>query len=131
MDSTLIQRYQPGNDIYNSILAQHGKDAADACAAAAMTGDETQINAVLALYSGTSTPTVAVPMADTSTANIFTNQILTDPLAAPLESANKVLGNTFFSFLKNPWVVVTVGIVVFFFVFDGVNLIRGWLKKTT
>jgi hypothetical protein len=138
MDQTTINRYQANNpdtgqpgDIYSAIESQHGQSAADAVAAAALSGDETQINSVLTLYTGTSTPTTAVPLADTSTADIFTNQILTDPLAAPLESANKILGNTFFSFLKNPWVLVTVALVVFFFVFDGIAILRNQAKKYT
>lgn len=129
MDTTLIQRYQPGGDIYAAILSQHGQEAADSCAAAALTGDETAINAALTLYSGTSTPYQAVPLAETSTASILGEQLATDPLAAPLESANKVLNNTFLSFLKNPTVLIVLALVVFFVVFDGLNIIKGKLKS--
>ena len=128
MDTTTIARYQPGGDIYATILSQHGAAAAAQIAAAAQTGDETQINAVLAQYVGTLTPDVAVPLSTDTTASDFLNQIATDPLAAPLASANTLLGNTFLSFLKNPWVVLTIAAVVFFGLFDGVNLIRGWTK---
>jgi hypothetical protein len=55
MDQATINRYQAVNpdtgqqgDIYASLLAEHGQSCADACAAAALTGDETQINAALA-----------------------------------------------------------------------------------
>jgi len=138
MDQALINRYQANNpdtgqqgDIYASILQQHGQTAADSCAAAALTGDETQINAALTLYSGTSTPTVAVPLANTSTASILGHQLATDPLAAPLASANTLLGNTFLSFLKNPMVLLTIGLVAFFFVFDGLNILKNQVKKHT
>lgn len=50
---------------------------------------------------------------DTSTWDIFGTQIITDPLAAPLGTANTILGNSFLSFLKSPWVVVAVVVIVF------------------
>jgi len=128
MDATLIARYQSGGDIYASILAQHGQTAAVACAAAALTGDETQINAALALYeTAAGNATVAVPMATDTTASDFLNQIETDPLAAPLEDANKVLNNSFLSFLKNPTVLLVIGVIIFF-VLGGGDLIRRKMK---
>ena len=102
MSPDLIQRYQPGGDIYAGLVARYGQNTADAAARAALSGDETQINAAI-----TGTPL------DTSTLTIFGNQIATDPLAAPFASANNLLGNTVFSFLKNPWVVVAVVVIVF------------------
>ena len=131
MDANLIQRYQAGGDIYASILQQHGQAAADACAFAALSGDETKINAALTLYTGTTTPNAAVPLSTDTTAGNLYRQLTTNPLAAPLEGANTILGNTFFSFLKNPYVLVTVALVVFFFVFDGLNILRGLVKKHT
>jgi hypothetical protein len=120
MDDSLIQRYQAGGDIYASLQTQYGTSAADAVAAAAQTGDETQINAALvnAKY--------GQPL-NTSTASILANQLETDPLAAPLASANNVLGNTLLSFLKNPLVVIAVAGGLFFF-FGGGELIRASLK---
>jgi len=131
MNPALIQRYQSGGDIYADILSQHGQAAADACAAAALSGDETQVNAALTLYTGTATPTVAVPLATDTTAGDLYTQLTTDPLAAPLADANAVLGNTFVSFLKNPYVLVTIALLVFFFLFDGLNILRGLVKKHT
>lgn len=131
MDSTLIARYQNGGDIYASILAQHGQSAADACAAAALTGDETEINAALTLYTGTTTPNAAVPLSTDTTAGDLYRQLTTNPLAAPLEGANTILGNTFLSFLKNPMVILAIGLVAFFFVFDGLNILKNLVKKHT
>jgi len=132
MDSTLIARYQSGGDIYASILAQHGQTAADACAAAALTGDETQINAALALYeTAGGNATVAVPMATDTTASDFLNQIETDPLAAPLASAEKLASNSLLDFLKSPAVLLVIVLVLFFFVFDGLNILKGLVKKHT
>ena len=129
MDQATINRYQQMNpdtldvgDIYASLEAQFGTDKANTIADAALSGDETKINAAIvqAKYGNA---------LNTSTGSLFYNQITTNPLAAPLESANKLLGNTFLSFLKNPWVLGTAALLVFFFVFDGVNIIKGKLKK--
>jgi len=106
MDQTLINRYQPGGDLYKAEQNLFGADGANAIANAALTGDETQITAVREqLQFGADKPT--------NTAAIFTNQILTDPLAAPLAGANNLIGNSVLSFLKNPWVLVAVAVIVF------------------
>lgn len=120
MDTTLIQRYQSGGDIYQTLAKKYGTPAADSIAAAAMSGDETQINDALvkAKY--------GAPL-DTSTTDIFTNQMLTDPLAAPLADANKVFNNSILSFLKNPTVLLVVGVILFF-VFGGGDFIRRKMK---
>jgi hypothetical protein len=116
MDQATIARYQPGGDIYANFLGQYGQAGANAIAAAAQSGDETQINAALVQVKfGNPLPT--------STAAILGNQLATDPLGAPLGAANKVLGNTLLSFLKSPFVLLTVGVVLFFS-FGGADLIR-------
>jgi len=130
MDQTTINRYQQFNqdtgdvgDIYASLQSSYGTDTANNIANIAMdTGDETQINAAIvkAKY-GAPLPT--------STAGQLYTQLTTDPLAAPLASANNVLGNTFLSFIKNPWVLVTIAAAVFFFVFDGLNVLKGMAKS--
>ncbi len=120
MEQSTIDRYQPGGDIYTKLLAQYGQANADSIAAAARTGDETQVNSALVSAKN------GAPL-NTSTWGIFGNQIITDPLAAPLEGANTLLGNTFMSFLKSPWVLVTLAVVAFF-MFDGAALIRRKMK---
>lgn len=50
---------------------------------------------------------------DPSFWSILGNQLATNPLQAPLESANTVIGNSFWSFLKSPWVVFAVVVIVF------------------
>ena len=130
MDQTTINRYQPFNqdtgdvgDIYASLQSSYGTDTANNIANIAInTGDETQINAAIvkAKY-GAPLPT--------STAGQLYTQLTTNPLAAPLAGANNLLGNTFLSFLKNPWVLVTIAAAVFFFVFDGLNVLKGLAKK--
>jgi len=118
MDQATIQRYQPGGDIYQALLAQGiGAAGANAVAQAALTGDETQVNAALTQAQ------FGNPL-NTSTASILTNQLLTDPLAAPLSGLNNVLGNSFASLLKNPYVLLALAAVIFFFVFDGVSIIK-------
>lgn len=106
MSQDLINRYQQGGDIYKSLVKQYGQATADAAAQAALSGDETQINAVLA------SSQYGAPL-NTSTWSIFGNQLETDPFAAPLDSANTLVGNSVMSFLKNPWVVFAVVVIVF------------------
>lgn len=120
MDQTTIQRYQSGGDIYATLLAQYGASAAASIAAAALSGDETQVNAALVQAKNGS------PL-NTSTLGIFTNQMLTDPLAAPLASANNLLGNTVLSFLKSPWVIATL-LIVGFFLLGGADFLRRKMK---
>jgi hypothetical protein len=116
MTQSLIQRYQPGGDIYATLAGQYGYGPADVIAAAATTGDETQINAALVRVKyGSDLPT--------STVAILGNQLATDPLAAPFESANNILGNTFASLFKNPWVLAAVAAGLFFG-FGGFKLFR-------
>jgi hypothetical protein len=107
MSPDTIKRYQPGGDIYNTLLNKYGKSIADNVAAAAATGDETAVNAAIpGAYSGV----VATPL-DTSTASIFTDQILTDPLAAPAEALNNQIGNALKNLFVNPFVLLAaVGI---------------------
>ncbi len=122
MNQDTINRYQPGGDFYDSAVAKFGQSGANALAAAAATGDQAVLNDTFARLNGDGYAR------NTSTLSILGNQLATDPLAAPLESANRVLGNTFFSFLKNPWVLVTVAVVLFF-LFGGADLIKRKVAK--
>ncbi len=138
MDQATINSYQaidPSTGVmgtvYAGILAQHGQSAADACASAALSGSEQNINAVLALYEGTTTPTVAVPLADTSTADALATQLETNPLAAPLAGAETIASNSLLDFIKSPSVLLILGLAAFFFLFDGLNVLRGLFKKGT
>ena len=114
-------RYYAGGDIYETIFQQYGFDAANAMADAAATGDNTAVNAALVkIKFGANL--------DTSTFNQFMSQITTDPLAAPLAGANNILGKSFLSLLKNPWVLVT-GALVLFFALGGFDFLKRQLAK--
>lgn len=111
MNQALIDRYQSPNDIYQTIADAYGPDAANTIADVALAGDELAVNTALvkAKYGS--------PL-NTSTLAIFTNQILTDPLAAPANALNDQLGKAFKNFFKSPWIVLTavlVGAGVFFY----------------
>ena len=96
-----ILRYQAGGDIYAQFQTQYGTQSADSIAAAAATGDRTQLNNAIANAKGN-------PAMDTST----------------LDALNGVLSNTFLSFLKNP--AVLLALVIFgFFAMGG----WGWAKR--
>jgi hypothetical protein len=88
MSATLIQRYQPGGDIYAGLVSRYGKNAADAAAAAAkQTGDEQKVNeAITGAYYG-------APL-NTDTTAILLNQLETNPLGAPLEGLGGIVSNT-------------------------------------
>jgi hypothetical protein len=106
-----ILRYQAGGDIYAQFQTQYGTQSADSIAAAAATGDRTQLNNAIANAKGN-------PAMDTSTLDALTTQLETNPLGAPLDALNGVLSNTFLSFLKNP--AVLLALVIFgFFVMGG------------
>ena len=112
-----IARYQPGGDIYATLLGQYGTDAANTIAAAAATGDNAAVNQALAtVRSG--------PARNDSTLSLFWDQVTTDPLAAPLDSLNNQLGKAVWNVVKNPWVLLTAGLIVFH-LFGGFT----WLKK--
>lgn len=103
MTDELIRRYQYGGDLFTAYASQYGHGAAENIAAAARTGDRFKVGeAIQAAKYGSKL--------NDSTFSIFTNQIVTDPLAAPLESAEKIAGNTILAFLKNP--IVTLILVV-------------------
>jgi hypothetical protein len=109
MDPT---RYQNGGDLYAQIQAQFGTAAANQAAAAANAGDGgVQLRNVLSdLRTGASPGDFS---GSTSTFSNFWTQITTDPLAAPLASANTAFQNSFFSFLKSPWVLLVIAAAIF------------------
>ncbi|MDE2100738.1 MAG: hypothetical protein KGL39_26065 [Patescibacteria group bacterium] len=123
MDQATIQRYQPGGDIYATLVSQYGQQAAAQIAQAASTGDRTVLGNAIENAKG-----VAANTGSTSTLVNFWNQITTDPLAAPLQGANSIIGNSFLSLLKNPWVLGTLALVLFTWL-GGWSLFRGALKK--
>lgn len=122
MTQSLITRYQPGGDIYNAISAKYGQAAADATAQAALSGDETQINAAL------TTAIYGQPL-PTSTATIFVDNMATNPLGAPLSGLDTILTNTLNSLLTNKTVLLIGAGTVFFVWFDGMEKIKRLIKK--
>lgn len=116
MTQETINRYQPGGDIYAELFASYGQAGADQIAFAAQGGDATDVNAALVNVK------FGQPLNDSTLGN-FLQQISTDPLAAPIESANGVLKNTVASLFKNPLVPLAL-LAVAFFALGGANLIR-------
>jgi len=94
-----------GGAQWNAIAATQGAAAADAAWSNAIREEQN------------------LPPLDTSTLSIFTNQILTDPLEAPLDSANSLLGNTLADLIKSPLVLIA-GAVAIFFALGGLALIK-------
>jgi hypothetical protein len=122
MDKATIARYQPGGDIFKSLVNTYGLSAANSLATAASTGDRGAINEAFAIVRGDG------PLLDDSTTHIFLDQLATDPLSAPLGDANNLIGNSATAFLKNPWVLFAL-IVGGFFWLGGADLLKRWFKK--
>lgn len=110
MNRELILRYQPGGDIYAQLEQQYGGNAAIQIASVARTGDSRAITETLArIRNGERLP-------DSTVALLWT-QLTTDPLGAPLDSANRQIsalaGNTAMAFLRNPMVLLVLAVVGF------------------
>lgn len=134
LDATTIARYQPGGDLYAQLVTQYGQTNADAIAAAAATGDETEVNT--AFGNATLGPNNT---GSTSTVVNLYDQLTTNPLAAPIadantlitnsaSSVNSLLGNSITSILTNPAILISLALALFFF-FGGASLIRGWIAS--
>lgn len=104
MEPIPVSRYAPGGDIYQTLATSYGNAAAQKVYNAALTGDRGAITEALATVRN------GPPLTD-STAEIFLQQITTDPLAAPIESLNNQVGNVFKNLLLNPFALVALGVV--------------------
>ena len=124
MSQDQINRYQPGGDLYTLLTNRYGSTLANSIAAAAATGDQTKLDYA---FSALNVPGSTEPL-DTSTLDALAHQLATDPLGAPLEDLNGVLGNTFLSFLKNPMVLIA-GAVVLFIALGGFGFLARKLAK--
>lgn len=99
-------KYAPGTTRYNSIAADYGTAGADYVYSQILTGREDALPDALGQLK------YGADRNDSAT-SLFITQITTDPLAAPLESANNQIGNAIKNVVKNPWVLVAVVLVVF------------------
>lgn len=102
--------WQNGGDAWYEILVRYGEDAADRVDAFARAGDSRGLQQFL---SDLKRGNVTAQWGSESTLGNFWKQLTTDPLAAPLESANaqisKAVGNVF----KNPFVLVSLLVLGF------------------
>ena len=108
MTPELIRRYQYGGDISTRLANDYGDAAAQMIARAASTGDRYAVgDALNRVRHGSPLPQ--------STTAILVEQLVTDPLGAPLDAANKAVttlaGNTFLAFFRNPAVVIVLLII--------------------
>lgn len=108
MSATSASNYARGTAAWQAVADSQGEAAADAQWQAAINAERNQ-----------------TPL-DTSTWSIFGSQLYNDPFAAPIEQANKVLGNTITDAFKNPFflfaaVALAAGA---FFWFGGMTLLK-------
>lgn len=87
--------YMRGTPRWNAIANAQGEAAANAAWQAAIDAYRTQR-----------------PL-DDSFWSILGGQLANDPLAAPLGSANNLLGNSWASLFRNKWVLLTLAVVLF------------------
>lgn len=120
MTQDTINRYQAGGDIYAQLQSLYGTAGADQIAAAALSGDESQVNAALVQVK------YGQPL-NTSTTSLFATQLATNPLGAPLSGLNNIISNSFSSLLKNPWIWGTALVLLFLWM-GGLSLLKGKLK---
>lgn len=108
LTAEIIARYQPGGDIYATIARTYRNGLADAeyVARAAATGNrDTLAEAIAYVRNGAAL--------ETSTGVIFLDQVLTDPLAAPIDALNKGVKQLFDSSgVKSLLTVAVVAVVV-------------------
>ena len=112
--------YAPGTTKFNNIAKAYGTAAAnEAHRIASNGGDSADVTLALNKYRK------QVDICSQSTLGNFWDQITTDPLGAPLQSANNTIGNTVKSFFKNPWVLLAIAVLVWGWLgFPGLNSIK-------
>lgn len=114
-------RYQEGGDIFLDVYYAYGEDAAYNLARLDAAGDE---RAKQQYLSDLRRKNTTRQWGSESTAGNLFDQLTTDPLSAPLESANRQLGLAVWNVVKNPFVLVVV-LAVGFYYFGGFR----WLQK--
>ena len=118
----LDQRYAPGGDIYADNATKYGVDGAELI----WRGYQRDGRQGAAIAAGNlASPGVG---GSTSTLAIFAEQLVTDPLAAPLESANNQIGKAVWNVVKNPFVLLALGLVLFLWL-GGANYLRKQLAN--
>jgi len=103
MDKALIDRYQPGGDIYATLKAKYGDAGAAIVAIAAQSGDRAQVTDALARVK-------YGERLNESTLEIFLNQLATNPLDAPLDTLDDAVSKLFDS--KGVWTLLLVGVAI-------------------
>jgi hypothetical protein len=106
-------RYDTGGSIYVEVAEKYGEPAAERVRRAAASGEPGAIATTLGeIRRG--------PMLSESTTGIFVGQIVNDPFAAPLDSANRQLGRLALNLFKNPLatlaLVIVVGVIAYVYV---------------
>jgi hypothetical protein len=117
-------RYAPGGDIYNRLAQEYGPAGADRVYAAVINGQDIS-DTIAALRYGD-------PLQE-STTTIFTTQLVTDPLGAPLDAADNYIGTNVTNALKglfrSPWVTAAIVLVLAIYFWPVLRPFVGRLTK--
>lgn len=111
LDASIKALYAPGGASYNNIATTYGIAAAETAYRVSLTASQrSEITDALNQYrSQYSNPNEGT---DSYFGNLWT-QLTTNPLQAPIESANNQIGNVVVDVLKNPWVLATIALLIF------------------
>ncbi len=122
VDDTTIFRYQPGGDLYSSVMSMFGAEGADKMAAAASSGSRVKMNSSMSELRGNPKNT-----GSTSVLGNFFTQLGNDPLKAPIAAAlgqgssGPGLGkNTTGNLVKGAAAIAVIGLVLY-----GLNTYKG------
>lgn len=121
-DAMNLESYNYGAGFWD-VADKYGFDAAQRLAEVAATGDQAAFNIAISRVRRGEPFSTAPDSTATSTWGNFWHQITTDPLGAPLDSANNQLKQVFLDLLKNPFVLVALALGLFF-AFGGADFIR-------
>lgn len=110
MNAATLQRYAPGGDIHDRLSQRYGDAMASRAYELAEAGDPDALNLFLSNLRQGYPPNRGD--LNESVSDAFLDQLATDPLGAPLDSANRQLGNVAFGLLRNPWVALALAVLV-------------------
>lgn len=102
-------RYSPGGDLYAAITEQFGQVWANRAHAASLIDDGgKELRYVLNDARQSARGADPARPGSESTAGNFFDQIINDPLSAPLDALDNQLGNAVWNVVKNPFVLALV-----------------------
>lgn len=114
-------RYSPGGDIYEQIAREVGYEIANRVYSASLSNDDLTLQRALNDYAQARRGKALARPGSDSTWENFSDQITSDPLAAPLDALNNQLGLAVWNVLRNPFVLGAAILVAYFWLWPKVK----------